>query len=165
CRSPDFERAYALMKTMEAPEMALFTCYDVSDPDFSPPGTCQAALVTLQYADHWLSIPPTRYADAKYAYARSMLDLAETVFPGCRKHIEEVEAATPLTHMRYLGHPGGAIYGFDSYAKDSRLFASPRCPIKGLYFSGAWASGGGFQPTLDSGAAAARAIVRHKKGN
>ena len=24
---------------------------------------------------------------------------------------EELEVATPLTHMRYLGHPAGAIYG------------------------------------------------------
>ncbi len=162
CRSADFDRAYALMKTMDAAEMALFTCFDVSDPDFSPPGACQAALVTLQYADPWLSIPPTRYAEAKYQYAGRMLDLAETVFPGIRDHIEEVETATPLTHMRYLGHPGGAIYGFDSYAKDSRLFASPRCPVKGLYFVGAWASGGGFQPTLDSGASTARAILKDR---
>ncbi|MBW1642933.1 MAG: NAD(P)/FAD-dependent oxidoreductase, partial [Deltaproteobacteria bacterium] len=74
--------------------------------------------------------------------------------------IEEIEIASPLTHMRYLGHPCGAIYGFDQYAKDSNLFVSPRSSIEGLYFAGAWAGSGGFQPTLTSGGSAARAVLR-----
>ena len=156
----DFDRTYAFTKTLQVPESALFTCYDVSDPEFSPPGTCQAALVALQYAEPWLSVPPSQYTDTKYRIARGMLELAEKVFPDLREYIEEIEVATPLTHMRYLGHPGGAIYGFDPYVKDSRLFVSPRCPIKGLYFAGAWANMGGFQPTLESGVSAARAILK-----
>ncbi len=86
--------------------------------------------------------------------------MAEKVFPEIRNHIEECEVATPLTHMRYLGHPGGAIYGFDQHAKDSALFIERKSPIKGLYFAGAWMGSGGFQPTLNSGAGAAQAILR-----
>jgi prolycopene isomerase len=157
----DADQVYRQGKTLGIPEAALLTCYDVSDPDFSPSGTCQAALVTMQYAEPWLAVPPNRYAEVKYQYAEGLLALAEKVFPGLRNRIEEVEAATPLTHMRYLGHPGGAIYGFDQYAKDSNLFSSPRSPIKGLYFAGAWAGSGGFQPTLESGRSAARAILRN----
>lgn len=52
-----------------------------------------------------------------------MLQRVEAVFPGARSHIEEIEAATPLTHMRYLGHPNGAIYGFEQYTKDSMFFS------------------------------------------
>jgi phytoene dehydrogenase-like protein len=89
-----------------------------------------------------------------------MLDLAERVFPGFRNHIEEIEAATPLTHMRYLGHPGGAIYGFEQFAKDSPLFLTGRTPIKGLYFAGSWVGSGGFQPTLTSGRSSARSILK-----
>jgi len=65
-----------------------------------------------------------------------MLNIAEKVFPGFYGHIEEVEAATPLTHMRYLGHPAGAIYGFDQYAKDSPLFEDRRSAVPGLFFAG-----------------------------
>ena len=158
--SDDFDRTYALSKTLEQAESVLFTCYDVSDPDFSPLGTCQAALVTLQYAEPWLHVPPSQYADAKYNYASGLLDVAEKVFPEIRNHIEECEVATPLTHMRYLGHPGGAIYGFDQHAKDSALFIERKSPIRGLYFAGAWMGSGGFQPTLNSGAGAAQAILR-----
>ena len=159
----DMDATFALWKTMEQQGVSLLTCYDVDDPDFSPPGTCQVALVALQYADPWYTVPPHEYADTKYRYADAMLELAEKVFPGFRRHIEEVEVSTPLTHLRYLGHPGGAIYGFDQYAKDSSLFLSGRSSIKGLYSAGSWVGGGGFQPTLTSGRSAARSILKSMK--
>jgi prolycopene isomerase len=62
--------------------------------------------------------------------------------------------------MRYLNHPGGAIYGFDQYAKDSPYFLSSKSAIKGLYHAGAWAGSGGFQPTLTSGRSTARTILK-----
>ena len=159
----DSDRAFSLWRTMEQQGWALLTCYDVSDPDFSPPGTCQAALVALQYGDPWYAVSPQEYADAKYRYAEGMLRLAERVFPKIRDHIEELEAATPLTHLRYLGHPGGAIYGFDQFAKDSQYFLSNRSAINGLYFAGAWVGGGGFQPTLTSGRSTARSVLKSLK--
>jgi phytoene dehydrogenase-like protein len=160
----DTDRQFALWRTLENAEMALLSCYDVSDPEFSPPGTSQAALVSLQYAEPWLSVPPTQYAETKYRYARGLLELAEKVFPGLSNHIEEAEAATPLTHMRYLGHPGGSIYGFDQFAKDSNLFEDRRSAIRGLYFAGSWVGPGGFQTTLASGVSAARAVLKSLRG-
>jgi phytoene dehydrogenase-like protein len=159
-RDSDPERAFARWRTLDVPGSALFSCYNVSDPDFSPPGTCQAALVTLQFADPWLSLPPSQYFEAKYRIAQGMLNLAEQAFPGMTKHLEEVEVATPLTHMRYLGHPGGAIYGFEQFAKDSSFFESRRSFLQGLYFAGSWVAPGGYQTTLQSGVSAARAILK-----
>ncbi len=159
----DMNRAFDLWRTLEPQEWALFTCYDVSDPDFSPPGKCQAALVALQYAEPWYLVPPYQYAQTKYRYAENMLKLAESVFPGLRDQIEEAEAATPLTHLRYLGHPDGAIYGFDQFAKDSAYFRTNHSHIKGLYHTGAWVAGGGFQPTLTSGLSTARSILKSTK--
>ena len=156
----DMDKAFASWKTLDKQGWALLTCYDVCDPDFSPAGTCQMAVVLLQYADPWYTIPAHQYAEVKYRYADGVIDLAERVFPGLRDHIEEVEAASPLTHMRYLAHPGGAIYGQDQFAKDSAFFLSNRSPIQGLYFAGAWAGSGGFQPTLTSGRSTGRAVLK-----
>jgi phytoene dehydrogenase-like protein len=156
----DSDRAFDLWRTMDPQEWALLSCYDVADPEFSPPGACQAALVALQYADPWYSVSPQHYVDAKNRYAESMLQLAERVFPGLRGHIEELEAATPLTHLRYLGHPGGAIYGLDQFAKDNQLFLTRRSPLQGLYFAGAWVGSGGFQATLASGRSTARSLLK-----
>ena len=142
-------------------ELLVLSCYDVADPEFSPPGTCQANIVTLKYGEPWLRIPPTQYQNTKMKIAENMLRRVEEIFPGCRSHIEEVEAASPLTHMRYLGHPYGAVYGFEHYPKDTMLFApGRRSPIKGLYFASGWAGDAGFQPTLEAGKTAAGSIIK-----
>jgi prolycopene isomerase len=142
-------------------ELLVMSCYDVSDPDFSPAGACQANLVTLKYGAPWLKIPPDQYHDTKFRCAESMLSRLEAIFPAVRPHIEEIEVATPLTHMRYLGHPAGAVYGYEHRTKDSLFFQPGRyAPIKGLYFAGAWTGDGGFEPTLRSGAAAAKSVLR-----
>lgn len=149
--------------TLNPPRSMLFSCYDVDDPGFSPPGCSQAALISLAYAEPWLKVPPHQYHDTKYRIAEQMLELLYRVFPDCRDHIEELDVGTPLTHMRYLGHPGGAIYGFDQATQDTELFIDKSSPIKGLYHTGAWVASGGFQPTLMSGASTARLALRSLK--
>jgi len=164
CTTSDADRDYAESKRLECDRSSfILSCYDVADTDFSPAGTCQAALVTMKYADPWLKLPPQQYASAKFKCAEQLLDRAEKVFPGMKAAIEEIEIATPLTHMRYLGHPGGGPYGFDQYSKDSTMFVAPKSPIQGLYCAGAWYGSAGYQPTLTSGASAARAIVKELK--
>jgi phytoene dehydrogenase-like protein len=144
----------------------VFSCYDLADPNFSPPGTCQANIVTLKYGKPWLSVPPTRYHMEKFRCAESMLRRVEEIFPNVRGHIEELEVATPLTHMRYLGHPEGAIYGFEQYTKDSMFFQPGRySPIEGLYFASGWIGDCGFQPTLHAGMAAAGSIMKKLSSN
>ncbi|MBW2479626.1 MAG: NAD(P)/FAD-dependent oxidoreductase [Deltaproteobacteria bacterium] len=142
-------------------ELMVMSCYDIADPDFSPPGTCQVNIVTLKYADPWLQIPPAKYHETKYRCAEGMLKRMEEIFPGARSHIEEIEVATPLTHMRYLGTPGGAIYGYEQLPKDSLFFQPGRyAPINGLLFAGGWIGDCGFEPTLRSGISAAKSIIK-----
>ncbi|MBU0735815.1 MAG: NAD(P)/FAD-dependent oxidoreductase [Proteobacteria bacterium] len=156
------DRVFNRMRSLDIiDETMVLSCYDVSDPDFSPPGTCQANIVTLKYGEPWMHIPPTQYYRTKYRCAESMLRRVEAIFPEVRKHIEELEVATPLTHMRYLGHPNGAIYGFEQHTKDSMFFQPGRySPIKGLYFASGWIGDCGFQPTLQAGMSAAKSIMR-----
>jgi prolycopene isomerase len=143
-------------------ELMALSCYDVADPDFSPPGTCQTNIVTLKYGEPWTRIPPTQYSRVKFQCAEAMLRRVEEIFPRVRGHIEELEVATPLTHMRYLGHPNGAIYGFEQYTKDSMFFQPGRySPIQGLYFASGWIGDCGFQPTLHAGAAAAKSVIKN----
>jgi prolycopene isomerase len=142
-------------------DLIVLSCYDVADPDFSPNGTSQANIVTLKYGAPWLRVPPSDYHRVKYRCGEAMLRRVDNIFPKARKHIEELEVATPLTHMRYLGHPNGAIYGFEQYAKNS-LFLQPGrfSPIEGLYFASGWTSDCGFQSTLEAGLSAANSILK-----
>jgi prolycopene isomerase len=160
----------AIVDRMNRPDIRddsmILSCFDVSDSEFSPPGTCQAGIVVLKYGEPWLRVPPRQYHDIKFGCAESVLKRVEEIYPRIRDHIEEIEVATPLTHMRYLGTPSGAILGYEAQTKDS-LFFSPGChtPIQGLFFAGGWAGDPGFEPTLRSGISAARSIIRRLSGD
>ena len=161
--SYEHEKAFAesrrnLHRELQGIGMAPF---NVLDPEFSPPGTCVVALITLSFGDLWLKLSPDQYLEAKNRIASKAIDLAETVAPGLREHIEVVEVATPLTNMRFTGNPTGSIYGFENSVQDSAMNRLPnRGPLEGLYFAGAWVRvGGGFQPCIDSGRTAAREVI------
>jgi len=156
----DWEKVGERMKSLESPLGGMLTCYNLDDPDAAPAGKSQVVLVCLQYGDVWQDIPADQYARTKYEFAGQLIDLIEQVYPDVRKHIEEVEVATPLTMMRYLNTPGGAIYGFKQSAEDSSLLRDRLDAVPGLYFAGSWTSMGGFQPTYMAGESTGRAVIK-----
>lgn len=159
----DEERIHQSMGSLEPPLGGMLTCYNLDDPDFAPTGKSLVALVCLQYGEPWKDVPPQQYAQTKYAFAEKLLTLIEKVFPKVRQYIEEVEVATPITMMRYLNTPGGAIYGFQQSTQDSALLRERLDMIvPGLYTAGSWTSMGGFQPTYIAGESTARAILKHR---
>ncbi len=161
----DDDASFERMKELDInPQDALvLSCYDLRDAEFSPEGASQVALVTLKYGQPWLDLSPDQYFDQKFRSADQMLKVIEPLYPDLRNHIEEIEVATPITCMRYLGHPQGAIYGFEHHIKDTDHFISNRSEIKGLYGVGGWTGLCGFQPTLESGVTAARNVLKDLK--
>ncbi len=157
----DHDLAVQKMRSFEPPGYALLTCYDCENSNFSPKGASHVALMTLQYGEHWIGLDPEEYISTKYAYADHLIEMAEACYPGFRSKIEEVDVATPLTHMRYLGHPGGAIYGFEQDIMDTNiLHPKPRMPpIPNVHLTGTWVGSGGFQPTLLAGATLAKHLI------
>jgi prolycopene isomerase len=159
----DDDRTYASWSALGPPRAVVATCYDIAPIGFAPRGATHASLMTLQYADIWRTVQPSRYTQTKFDYAQTIVDLVEQhLTPGICDVIEEVDVATPLTMMRYLGHPGGAIYGYDQDATDSWLFRTSerQTHVPGLYLAGTWTGMNGFQPTLEAGARVARRLLR-----
>ncbi|MCG8611913.1 MAG: NAD(P)/FAD-dependent oxidoreductase [Pseudomonadales bacterium] len=161
--SLDEDAIFERMSTLESPLGGMLTCYNLEDADFAPKGKSQVVLVCLQYGEKWKSVPPEQYAKTKYAFAEKLIDLVAKVYPKIRDHIEEVEVATPLTMMRYLNTPDGAIYGFQQTPQDSNLMRERLDAVPGLYMAGSWTSVGGFQPTYMAGEATARAVLKKLK--
>ncbi|MFQ6326882.1 phytoene desaturase family protein [Nocardia sp. CWNU-33] len=158
----DDERTFASWHSFEPARGICVSAYDVAPIGFAPSGASHISLMTLQYADVWDKVLPSDYAATKFAYAQTLIDMVEHIAPGLRDVIEEVDVATPLTIMRYLGHPGGAIYGYDQDATEGWLFRNSerQTHIPGLHLAGSWAGIGGFQPTLEAGARIARRLLR-----
>jgi prolycopene isomerase len=160
----DEDRTFAATRCMEPARGICVSSYDVAPIGFAPSGATHVSLMTLQYAGAWDTVSPQDYAAAKFRYAETLLDLVETITPGIRGAIEEVDVATPHTLTRYLGHPGGAIYGYDQDATEGWLFRNTEreSHVPGLHLAGSWSGFGGFQPTLEAGARVARRLLRYK---
>ncbi|WP_327096345.1 NAD(P)/FAD-dependent oxidoreductase [Nocardia vinacea] len=160
----DDDRTHNAWRSFQPARGICVSSYDVAPIGFAPTGATHVSLMTLQYGEIWRNVAPSEYARTKFAYAQTLLDLCETITPDIRDAIEEVDVATPLTMMRYLGHPGGTIYGYDQDATENWLFRNSEreTHIPGLHLAGSWAGIGGFQPTLEAGARVARRLLRAK---
>ena len=140
----DFKNAYKLDTSIDP---IISTCYTVDDPKVSPPGTSIITAGTLKYSEAWEKLSPEEYHQKKYELASTIIDRLEKRFPGLRSHIEEIEVATPLTHMRYLGHPSGAIYGYEQDLRSSVFFfPATDNVIPNLVFASGWVNTCGFGP-------------------
>jgi glycine betaine catabolism B len=159
----DFESHYDVPRKQAVyePNGCAVAPYNIVDPDFSPPGTCVVTLTSLGFGDPWLKLSPSEYVQAKNTMASRFIDIASRVAPAIKEHIEVVEVATPLTHMRYTGNVAGAVYGYENSVAEAAVQRLPhRGPIEGLYLASAWTrNGGGFQPCIDAGHAAAEGVI------
>lgn len=139
------------------------TCYTVDDPKVSPEGTSVITAGTLKYGRPWMGLSPEEYYEKKYEAGDIIVERLEKMYPGLREHIEEIEIATPLTHMRYLHHPEGAIYGFEQDLASSVFFFPREDQIENLTFANGWVNICGFGPNYMYGAQVAERILNEEK--
>lgn len=153
----DFADAYQLLPEHD-PLVA--TCYTVDDPRVSPPGTSIITAGTLKYSTEWEKLSPEQYYESKYEAGRRIVARLEKMYPGFTDHIEEMEIATPLTHMRYLNHPGGAIYGYEQDLMQSVFFFPTESKIPNLEFASGWVNACGFGPNYQFADAVASRVSK-----
>ncbi|TGL45044.1 phytoene desaturase family protein [Leptospira perdikensis] len=151
------------MYTLDAPDWGMVTCYNFIDEELAPKGKAVVTLVALQYGEAWKDVPADKYIATKYEFGDKLITLVEQAYPNIREHIEKAEVATPMTMMRYLNTPGGAIYGFKQTLQDGSLMRESLDAIDGLYSASSWTSMGGFQPTYLNGYNTARKIIKRLK--
>ncbi len=74
-----------------------------------------------QWLCAWKRFETNYFAGRKAAYRKQKDRITQSfnrqidvsVLPGIREMIEVMEAATPLTNLRYTANPEGAIYGYE----------------------------------------------------
>ncbi|HOV86296.1 MAG TPA: NAD(P)/FAD-dependent oxidoreductase [Syntrophobacteraceae bacterium] len=169
-RDYDPERAFraSLVCDPAAGSLAV-TLYDNCYPGYSRPGTSTVSILMSCAYEPWRRFEADYFAGRKDAYrkekeriARVLVEETERrVIPGLTSMIEVMEASTPLTNLRYTRNPEGAVYGYEQTLSNSFMTRlDNRTPLKGLYFASAWTfPGGGYEPCLESGARAYRALV------
>jgi prolycopene isomerase len=146
------------------------TIYDNAFKGYSTAGTSTVQLLMLSGYEPWKPFEKDYFAGRKNAYmkqkehvAKALIEIVEKrVIPGLSSMIDVMEAATPLTNIHYTQNPEGAIYGYEQSMDNAYMNRLENTtPFKGLYLASAWTNpGGGFQPCLESGARAFRALVK-----
>ncbi len=150
------------------------TIYDNLYPEASPKGKNTLNIIVGQGYDYWKKYETDYFYGNKDAYTKEKMRLADilidrvekTFLPGLRKSLEVVEAATPLTNLRFTSNPRGAIYGWDQTVDNTVHNRFPqKTPIKNLYLSGAWTfPGHGYGACIPSGLACFAAVTADWKG-
>lgn len=148
----------------------LVTLYDNAYKGYSNPGTSTVVVMMLSGYEPWRRFEADYFAGRKDTYHQEkeritkalIKETEQWVIPGLSSMIEVMEAATPLTNIRYTGNPEGAIYGYEQSMDNAFMTRlEQRTPIKGLYLASAWTKpGGGYRPCLVSGADAFKALVK-----
>jgi all-trans-retinol 13,14-reductase len=170
-RDYDPEKAYQGCLACDPNKACLLvTLYDNAYKGYSNPGTSTVVVMMLSGYEPWRRFEADYFAGRKDAYykkkeriAKALIEETEKwVIPGLSSMIEVMEAATPLTNINYTGNPEGAIYGYEQSLDNAYMTRlDQRTPFKGLYLASAWTkSGGGYQPCLQSGADAFKALIK-----
>jgi len=170
-RDYDPEKAYQGCLACDPNKAGLLvTLYDNAYKGYSNPGTSTVVVMMLSGYEPWRRFEVDYFAGRKDAYykqkeriAKALIEEAEKwVIPGLSSMIEVMEAATPLTNINYTNNPEGAIYGYEQSLDNAYMTrVDHRTPFKGLYLASAWTKpGGGYQPCLQSGADAFKALIK-----
>ncbi|MCF6203500.1 MAG: NAD(P)/FAD-dependent oxidoreductase [Methylococcaceae bacterium] len=130
------------------------------DPDLAPAGEHLLMLTTLlpyNAVESWKQEKPK--------YMQILLKMAGEIIPDLESHLLYMEGGSPKTMHRYTQNYQGSAYGWDVMPHQvgpARI--QNKSPIKGLYFSGHWASpGGGVYGVSVSGVQTAQKILGVRK--
>lgn len=146
-----------IMNGMATNDYSIFLCYNVTNPEFSPEGTCVCSFTTFGSPVDWNDLKQEDYFRFKNDGAKKMLAvLKEKTGIDLTGHIEEMAVASPWTFARYLGTPEGSVYGYETTDWDGMMarmmMLSTDYPIKGLRPIGAAGPrGDGYSATLICG--------------
>lgn len=119
----------------------------------------------IAYGDYWKTGPGLERGEAyqafKKEYADVVLERVESrIAPGLRKHIELMDVATPVTHLRYTGNRDGTIMAQRTTKANMKAkVAGYRTAVDGLLIGGHWAEYGGGVPMAVKAASNAAAII------
>jgi phytoene desaturase len=110
----------------------------VCDASLAPPGEHLVILQAFIPSD-----AGSLSASSSARFAEKLLEGAERVLPGLRKHTTFVEGFSETSRQQYPLHRLGPIYGWAASSQQVGFRRPPnRTPVQGLYLAGHWAQPG-----------------------
>ena len=168
-RSTDVDGAYRRM-ALELPdelEMLFLTITTLKDPGHERPGLHTLEMFTFVPYEpfaRWQAQPEgardDRYETLKQLLGDKVLEAAENIIPGLRKHLKFREVGTPLTNDFFCETHRGAAYGTAKIPGQlGPLSFNQRGPVDGLHMCGASTLSHGIAGASMSGLVAAQHVL------
>jgi len=132
-------------------------CYNIANPEASPPGTTIMTFTTVYTEDVWGDFTQREYVEKKrHTFEMALENFERETGIIIHDSIEEIEMASPWTFANYLNTPHGTCYGYQISSWDtmiSRLMsAKVDQPVPGFKTVGAaGANGDGYSQTYENG--------------
>lgn len=147
----------AAMPGERAPHL-IFVDYSFIDSGLpGPPYAC--SINGLDSISVWEGLTPEEDRERRRRWTERIVEVLDREFPGIAGSLVHAEMTTARSVARYLGTPGGSIYGFAAEPPRTHFFR-PRTPIDGLYLASAWTGLGGYSGVIVGGSQTARAVLR-----
>ena len=142
--------------------------YAAIEPGLDGEGPILVSVTGIDTASNWRGLSKEEEAFRRSAWLDAILGELERNYPGFAGAVTEKTFMNAGAMERYLGTPGGAVYGFDPIPPKAPIWAgmphSPRTPIKGLFLASAFGGGGGYSGAIASGAQAADLAMAALRG-
>jgi phytoene dehydrogenase-like protein len=139
----------------------IFADYSLIDSGLPAP-PYSASINGLDRISVWEGLDAAEDRERRRLWTERLVEALDREFPGIAGSVVHADMTTSLSISRYLGTPGGCIYGFA--AEPPRMyFFRPGTPVKGLYLASAWTGLGGYSGAIVGGSQAARAALRARR--
>ncbi|MDA8132197.1 MAG: NAD(P)/FAD-dependent oxidoreductase [Elusimicrobia bacterium] len=156
-RGLDHDENYALTTQGEISSFGL-CLHSLADPSQAPRGCSSLAVITLS---PWRG--RAYWKKNRAARADRLIDMVESVLPGLRSKVREMEIFDPASIEARTGVDEGAIYGWENKVGQTLFDRLPQVsPVRGLFLSGQWTSpGSGMTMAIQSGGSAAKLAAEY----
>ncbi len=134
-------------------------------------GLTLVSVVGVDEISNWRGLSKEEETARRNAWLDAILGEMDRHYPGFAGAVGEKVFLGASSMERYLGTPGGAVYGFEPVPPTGPVWKgvprTPKTPIDGLYLASSWGGSGGFSGAMASGAEAAglaMAALQRKAG-
>jgi all-trans-retinol 13,14-reductase len=169
----DFSRSAALLAESPKGKLPPFVIanYGAIEAGLDDSGPLLVTVAGVDDISNWRGLSHEGERDRRDAWLDAMLAELDRLYPGFAGAVTGKIFMSAASMARYLGTPGGAVYGFDPLPPTASIWhgppRTPKTPVKGLYLASSFGGSGGYSGAMASGADAARlaeAALQRKAG-
>ncbi|BEV46329.1 NAD(P)/FAD-dependent oxidoreductase [Afipia carboxidovorans] len=160
----DYAQAATLMADEPGEKMPPMAIADYAAIDSGVPAPPYVlSVIAPDSLANWDGLDIDSYRAKRARWQNAIVAHLDRHFPGLAAAVVSASFNTAVSVRRYLGAPGGAVYGFAPLPPRS-LFNGPKrtpmTPIEGLYLASAYAGFGGYSGVLQAATDCADTILR-----